>query len=293
MLIGRFMKHILEVNGMRRKWIPVFSVFFVFIAAAAAFCGTAELSNALVDAHKQGKLLPLVSTLDPNLDEAMAYKVQKEYVTKRLQGDTVAGFKAGLTTAAGQKKFGVSGPVAGVLYGSGKLTGSPVIYSQGFAALMVETEIAFQAGRAITTPVKSVAELKRAFRSALPSIELPDMNFVTMKGFRGVDLIAANVSAAGFIAGNKTAIRPTFDPNACDVTLTRNGEKVNTGKGRDALGDQWEALRWLVNTSIANGWTVKPGDIFMTGALGNMIPGKPGKYVADFGKLGKIAFEIR
>jgi 2-keto-4-pentenoate hydratase len=277
---------------MRRKWIPVISVLFVLIATTA-FCGTADLANALVDAHKQGKLLPLVSAIDPKLDETGAYAVQRDYVTQRLKGDSVAGFKAGLTTAAGQKKFGVSDPVAGVLYGSGKMTGSPVIFSKGYAALMVETELAFQAGRTITKPVKSVAELKRSFSSVMPSIELPDMNFKTMQGFRGVDLIAANVSAVSFIAGPKTRMGHRVDPNSFSVVLTRDGEKINAGKAPDALGDQWKALLWLVNRSIESGWKIEAGDIFMTGALGNMIPGKPGKYVADFGTLGKVMFEIR
>ena len=44
---------------------------------------------------------------------------------------------------------------------------------------------------------------------------------------------------------------------------------------------------------IEQGWTIEPGHILLTGALGKMVPGKTGKYIADYGPLGKIAFEIK
>jgi 2-keto-4-pentenoate hydratase len=59
------------------------------------------------------------------------------------------------------------------------------------------------------------------------------------------------------------------------------------------MGSQWSAALWLVNTMVEQGWTIKRGNVLMTGALGNMIPGKPGRYRADFGALGMIEFEIR
>jgi 2-keto-4-pentenoate hydratase len=70
-------------------------------------------------------------------------------------------------------------------------------------------------------------------------------------------------------------------------------QEVNRGKGTDALGDQWKAAVWLVNTMVESGWKMEPGHVVITGALGKMIPGRPGKYVADYGGFGKISFEIK
>ena len=50
---------------------------------------------------------------------------------------------------------------------------------------------------------------------------------------------------------------------------------------------------WLINTIVQQGWKIKRGQIIITGALPKAIPGKPGKYTADFEKLGKISFEIK
>jgi 2-keto-4-pentenoate hydratase len=44
---------------------------------------------------------------------------------------------------------------------------------------------------------------------------------------------------------------------------------------------------------IEQGWPIEPGNILLTGALGKMLPGKPGKYVADYGSFGKIIFEVK
>jgi len=67
---------------------------------------------------------------------------------------------------------------------------------------------------------------------------------------------------------------------------------MNTGEGRDALGNQWETALWLVNTLIENGWTLAVGQFFITGALGQMIPCQVGNYQTDFGKLGRISFSV-
>jgi 2-keto-4-pentenoate hydratase len=76
------------------------------------------------------------------------------------------------------------------------------------------------------------------------------------------------------------------------LVIFLNSEVVNQGKGTDALAGQWKAALWLVNTMVKQGWKIEPGHIIITGALGRMVPGKPGNYIADYGNLGTITFEI-
>ena len=59
------------------------------------------------------------------------------------------------------------------------------------------------------------------------------------------------------------------------------------------MGDPWKAALWLVNATVRRGWTIEPGHLFSTGIIGERVEGKPGRYVADFGVLGRIAFELR
>jgi 2-keto-4-pentenoate hydratase len=63
------------------------------------------------------------------------------------------------------------------------------------------------------------------------------------------------------------------------------------------MGDQWEALRWLVNTVLAEGYAIEPGQLLMTGALGGAHPASPGRYRAEFGgpaaaALGAVEIDV-
>lgn len=276
---------------LRRRVISVGVLTGLFLMTAV-WAGISEMADLMLQAFEARKPFPNVSQIDPTLDIKMAFEVQKAYNQKMLVRDRIAGFKGGLTTEATQKTFGVSHPVPGVLFVSGLREGSPVIQTSDFNTLMLETEVAFVIGERISAPVKDVAELQKKIRGAMPSIELPDLALADMKNIKAVDIIASNVTAKQFIVGTEKKLEG-MDPNQVQVVLTRNGQVVNQGKGTDALGDQWKAALWLVNIMVEQGYRIEPGHILMTGALGRMIPGKPGSYIAQFGDLGRISFEIK
>ncbi|MGH7908906.1 MAG: 2-keto-4-pentenoate hydratase [Thermodesulfobacteriota bacterium] len=248
--------------------------------------------DLLIKAQKENELIPVLSEQYPELDVETAYRVQKAYALRRLTADQIAGFKAGLTSTEIQKKFGVTFPVSGVLFASGRKLDSPIIDKSMFKMLMIETEIGFVVGKPITHPPKNVSELRSSIKAVMPVIELPDIGFTDLKTLKAVDIIAANVSSSQFIVGTEKDAM-SLDLNNITGTLSLNGHVVNQGKGSDALGDQWNAALWLVNVITKQGWTIEPGYILITGVLGKMIHGKKGKYIADFGGLGKISFEIR
>jgi len=250
-----------------------------------------QLTDILIKAHNENQKIPVLSIQYPGLDVKIAYMVQSAYVKQRLAGDSIAGFKAGLTAEASWKQFGVEGPVAGVLFASGKKNSNCVIDKTAFKTLMMETEIGFVIGKSISHPLKDTAELRDYTWEVVPVIELPELGFADMQKLKGPDIIAANIGSAQFIVGEKQKIN-NIDLNALQVTLKRDGETVNQGKGADALGEQWKAALWLVNTMVKQGWKIEPGHIIITGALGRMVPGKPGNYIAEYGNLGTITFEI-
>jgi 2-keto-4-pentenoate hydratase len=92
--------------------------------------------------------------------------------------------------------------------------------------------------------------------------------------------------------GKKVAL-DKVDVGAVKVAMTLDGAEANKGAASDALGDQWKALLWLVNGAIEKGYTLEPGQVLITGAMGQMIPGKPGKYEADYGALGTLSFTVK
>ena len=58
------------------------------------------------------------------------------------------------------------------------------------------------------------------------------------------------------------------------------------------MGGQIQAVCWLINKAIAHGYTLEPGQLLMTGALGGPQPGKAGHYVGDYGDFGRIEFDL-
>lgn len=278
------------MNAFKRIFAA--TVVTSLLLVSLVFAQAVDPAALLFDAYTQKQPIPVLSATMPNLDVKAAYEIQKAYLQKRLETDKIGGFKAGLTTPAAQERFGVTSPVTGILFASGKLADGASVEAAAFRGLMLETEIGFVLGEAITQPVKDVAELQQKVRGVFPAIELPEMGFADMKQLKGVDIIAADVSAVQFIVGAEQPLNGQ-DVNGVTVNLTLNGETVNTGTGKEALGDQWQAALWLVNSIIAQGWTIEPDHVLMTGALGKMIPGKPGKYTADYGEFGKIAFEVK
>ena len=276
-----------------RKWLRPFSaIVFCAYALPASGGDATSLADLLMASHEQRRPIPLVSQRGPVLSVSQAYVVQRAFVQRRLAEDKIAGFKFGLTSVGAQRKFDVDGPLSGVLLASGKRTGSRAIDSSTFGKLMIETEIGFVVGRAIEKPLGDASELRPLISNVAPVIELPDLGFADMQKLKGVDIIAANVCAAQFIVGKETTLAG-IDLNAVAVTLTRDGETVNRGLGANALGDQWEAARRLVNQVVKQGWTIEPGQVLITGALGKMLPGKKGEYVASYGKLGEVRFRVK
>jgi len=277
-----------------RKTVKVFLIVPLALAVAAAAAGAAGgLALELVRAEYDRQPIPILTQADPALTVAGAYAVQKEYVAMKLAGgEAIAGFKGGLTAGGVQKRFGMDAPVTGVLFLSGLLTGSPVLDRSQFGSLMLETEIAFVIGEPIAATLPDIASLRGKVRAAMPAIEAPDLGFADMKKLKAADLIAANVSARQFIGGPESA-PDDFDLNAVRVVLYRDGAAVSAGSGEDALGDQWNTALWLVNSTVEQGYKIEPGHILMTGALGAMLPGKPGRYVADYGPFGRIEFTVK
>lgn len=260
------------------------------VAACETIDPVQEGGYRVTEALRNHQPAPLLSPIyGKALTVDGAYRIQHLALQQIYQGRPPAGFKGGLTNAAAQQQFGADGPVAGALPPGALLAPE----DDGYHALlkdyrqpMVEVEVGFRFAHRITRTLPDVKSLQEHVAEILPVVELPDLQQATA-GARQVDIIVANTYASRIIAGQPRAPGLT-DPNAVTVTLYREGEVLNQGAGRDVLGDQWQALLWLVNRSIDSGWTIEPGQVLITGAMGRPVPLQKGLYVADFGRFGRI-----
>lgn len=262
------------------------------ISCAAETLEKTPFEKKLLDHWQAGQLIPHLSQ-HPGQTSVNPYTIQKRYVDLRLQSDQILGFKAGLTSKAGQNKFGVQSALSGVLFQSGLKPESAHIQRANFGKLMIETELGFRLNRTITRPIKDIETLKSYVFFVAPVIELPDLGFAQPDSLKGNDIIAANVASNWVIEGKPMPVDAINDLNNFPVRLLRNGQEISLGKGSDALGDQWQALLWLVNHTVEQGYAITDKHLLITGALGNMLPAEPGQYTAHFDALGSIKFEIQ
>lgn len=252
-----------------------------------------DLVEDIMEARSAVKKYANPTAQQPDLTLAKAYDVQIELAKRTAErGNAIAGFKAGLTSQGAQKKFGVEHALLGPLFEDGKLAPGTEVKRSAFVLPFVEAEIGYVVGTRITEPIENVESLKSHIVSVFPAFELPDLRYSELKKLTAADIAADGVASAKYVVG--PAVKAdSVDVSQVHVTVSLDGSTVIEGKASDALGDQWKALLWLVNGIIDKGWTIEPGQILITGALGKMIPAKPGTYEADFGELGKLSFTMK
>ncbi len=220
-------------------------------------------------------------------DEAQA--VQRAF--NALRTERPIGFKSAANAQALQAALGLSGPIIGALFATGERAAGSSVRRADYRTLLVETELGFRAARRIDTPVKSIPELRAATTTCTPMIELADPGFGRAR-MTGTDLIAANSASGGFIRGRPAGL-DAVDVNGVHVSLKRDGELLHEARSSDLMGDQWEALKWLVNRVIEVGYVINAGHLLMTGSLGPAHPAVPGRYTAEFSQLGVLEFDVQ
>lgn len=253
----------------------------------------ADFAKRTADAFTAVTPMPQLSVAHPEATLTDGYAIQALVVKQLLGGKQPAGFKAAIVAAPGQKAMGVDGPLAGVIPASGVLCAceAVTIDLRDDPARHIETEVGYIIGTAITAPLADVPALQKHIKNVLAMIEVPGGPVEATKPPTAADLAAWNINAKLFIAGDYKSAEK-IDEDAVAITLTRDGETVNTGKGAEAAGGQWETLRKTINTLVGLGYTLQPDQFISNGALGKIIKAEPGSYEADFGPLGAVVFDV-
>ncbi len=263
-----------------------------------------EFAKLMYNNWSKDAPLPHISHQISAATDRQAAVAQLMFVQHRLKSSpnvSISGYKAGLTSKAGQKKFKVSGAISGVLFESGKVNNGGVLKLSDYRKLMLETEIGFILNRDIDMPITDIKQLQSKISAVIPVIEMPNLAFADLKNITGQDIVASNAVANRYLLGEAIKLPTDFSLNKIETLLiytaktdsnTNHSKTVNQGFGKDALGDQWQALLWLVNERLESGYHLSKGQFLITGALGKMIPAQSGEYQADFGPLGKLTFTI-
>lgn len=241
------------------------------------------------------------SMLVPSDEEKMmedAYSLQRVSVLQHAINDPIVGYKAGLTSEKGQDAFNVDEPLVGALFRSGFSRNRGAYMLGNYHDLRLEVELGFILSKPITKPI-SAEELPQYIKAIVPIVELPNLRFARKSEMTAVTLVTSNVASNQFIMGN-TMPFDNEHVNNLQATLKKNGSLINQGKATDAMGDQKEALVWMINKLLSVNYPINKDYLLITGALGTMLPAEKGQYEAYFGtesakpyEMYAISFSIR
>jgi len=249
-------------------------------------------ADALLAAERDRVPIPPITERWPAISALEAYAIQERIVATRLaSGETIVGWKVGLTSKAMQDQLGVDQPdYAPILSGWFPPEGESIPFDALIAA-RGEAEIAFELSSPLRGPGVTAADVRAATRGVRPAIEVIDSRIEAWK-IRLPDTIADMASSARVVVGGPLTPLDDLDLTTVGVAFERNGEVVARGVGSAVLGDPAAAVAWAANTLGSLGVTLEAGHIVMPGAMHASVPAARGDtFRATFDGIGSV--EVR
>ena len=253
-------------------------------AAPAPCLGDAQVKQWLVD-----YLAPRPTANPPaNLDAASAACTRAKWQQQLASvAGPLAGYKAGLTNPAVQKRFNTTEPVWGALYQRMLLrNGSTVPVAFGSRPLF-EADMLVRVKSAAINQARTPAEVLANVDQVIPFIELPDLMVEAPPKLNGTALSAINVGARLGVVGQPLAVprdatarqRLLDGLQGMTVRVSDASGVLSSGKGSDILGHPLNAVVWLTGALRQQGLQLQPGQVVSLGSFSPLSPPKAGQQV--------------
>jgi 2-keto-4-pentenoate hydratase len=250
-------------------------------------------ARALYDARRSGVPIAPFTDAEPSLGMADGYAIQRELISLLLaDGDRIIGHKVGLTSKPMQRMIGVDSPDYGPVLASTIYRDGDTIPLDAFIQPKIEAEIVFVLGKRLQGPGVTLTQAHAAIGGAVAAMEIVDSRIADWR-IKLADTLADLASnGAAAISGHVVPI-DGLDTRLIGMTLTKNGQLIDTGAGAAALGDPIAVVAWLANTLGESGVALEPGHLIMTGALHAAVPMTSGDvFRAEFDRLGPITVRV-
>ena len=201
-----------------------------------------------------------------------AYRIQDLVIQARIDnGETVAGYKVGCTSAAIRKQFALTDPICGRLMDPYVFQGDTTLRWSSYHLPAVEPEFVLRIGKDLRDEIGEAGSLDHAIDYVSPGIEVHNYRFwfgePTMQ-----ELVASNGIHACLVVGEEKVKPRDLDWAMEGVGLFKNGHLAASGIGAEIMGSPMASLRWLINHLVRRGQGLQAGQW--------VIPGSPVELVS-------------
>lgn len=250
-----------------------------------------EIAKKLYEADQNNQPIEQITKTYEGLTVDDAYEIQLLNVQKKLdEGNVITGKKIGLTSLAMQKSLGVDTPDFGFLYNSMEVKDG-VIKKDDILQPRMEGELAFILKEDLKDNA-TVQDVLDATDYVVPALEIVGSRIKDWK-LTIVDTVADNASCGMYLLSDIKIDPKEVDLKEIEMSLFKNDELINQGKGSAVLGDPANAVLWLANSLGKYGVKLNAGDIILAGALTAAIPAVSGdEFTCDYGEFGKLSIKF-
>lgn len=249
-----------------------------------------EAAQSLFRAHADGNVYSNVAREFGVATLGGAYDIQDRFVALMAPGSGPArGYKIGLTSATMQEMCGIDQPIAGAVLESRIRPSGAEVPLSSHARAGIECEIAVRLGRDLGGPGTKVTleDVAASVDGVCAAFEIIDDRCADYTDLDVNSLVADNSWNAGVVLGSFTDVPD--DLADAEGTVLVNGETVDSGYGRAALGHTFEPVRWLADHLGRRGRSLGRGEFVMTGSLVKTRFPQPGeRYRFEVSGIGAV-----
>ena len=264
----------------------------------------AAVADTLIDAYDRAHTIEPITASDVSFDVETGYRVLREIHARRVaRGWHAVGRKIGFTNRTIWARYGVDRPMWAHVYSHTvhRVPDGPATLSVfPFVQPRIEPEIVF----GVNGPVPQVGNARAVLEAVdwiAAGFEIVQSHFPDWK-FLAPDCTAAFGLHGALVVGRETRLDGAARDRLAsalaefEVTLYRNGEATDRGRGSHVLDSPALALQHLagVLASQPDAPPLGAGEIVTTGTLTDAWPLVPGTlWRAEYGTLGVAGIELR
>lgn len=205
-------------------------------------------------------------------------------------GESVGGWKLGQTSGESRDAFGPGIRPFGFILASRILADGSTLNWREVDSGGIENEVCFEIARDITRPVTADTVLEY-LAGVAPAFEINQRRIP--KTSPADARIEDGLANWGIAVGPLRPIPTDWDHDAMTVTLSHDGEPVETVAAAGHIDDHFETMARLANQLLSHGRLLRAGERAITGAFGKQNQPEVGLWRGEFGaELGEVSLRI-